>query len=86
MTEYAVADESSNQPTIIDARGLKCPQPVLRARAALAELHSGDVVELLATDSHAEIDVTVFCDRTGHLLRSITQDESGVLHLLIEHA
>ncbi len=49
----------------LDARGLKCPLPVLLARKALRGLANGAVLELLATDRGVEADVADLCDATG---------------------
>ena len=44
----------------VDARGLNCPLPILRTKKALADMASGDVLKVLATDpellSHQEVD------------------------------
>ncbi|MDX1571755.1 MAG: sulfurtransferase TusA family protein [Xanthomonadales bacterium] len=53
-----------------DARGLICPEPVLRARQALKSMPAGAVLELVASDPHAELDFEVFCHRTGHGLEN----------------
>jgi len=50
----------------IDARGLICPLPVLRARKALLGLAPGAVVEVLADDDMARIDLPHFCGEAGH--------------------
>jgi tRNA 2-thiouridine synthesizing protein A len=55
---------------IVDARGLACPHPVLRARARLRELPAHARIVLLATDPLASVDVHVFCLRAGHSLIS----------------
>lgn len=52
----------------VDARGLICPQPLLRTRARLATMAAGEVVKVVATDPHAELDFEVYCLRTGHQL------------------
>lgn len=63
---------------VVDCRGLTCPEPVWRVRQAMATLAPGDCVEVWATDPLAELDLGVFCDRTGHALeRADTRD--GVL-------
>ncbi len=54
----------------VDARGLICPQPLLLARQRLAAMAGGEVVEVRATDPHAELDFEVFCLRSGHRLVS----------------
>jgi tRNA 2-thiouridine synthesizing protein A len=51
---------------VLDASGLECPLPVLKARAELARLQPGDVLQVIATDRHAPLDLQVFCMQTGH--------------------
>jgi tRNA 2-thiouridine synthesizing protein A len=52
----------------VDARGLLCPLPVLRARKRLAGLPPGAVLRLLADDPAAAVDVPHFCAEAGHAL------------------
>lgn len=52
----------------IDAAGLLCPLPVLRARKALMALAPGQVLRLVATDPAAQIDMPHFCAQSGHAL------------------
>lgn len=52
--------------TLLDARGLKCPLPILRTKKALAELAGGERLEVLATDATAVRDFQAFCRQTGH--------------------
>ena len=51
--------------TTLDARGLKCPLPVLKARRALKEVPPGGILRVLATDPGAEKDFAHFCETTG---------------------
>lgn len=67
----------------LDATGLKCPMPVLRARRALKPLNSGDVLRLLADDPAAEKDVPAFCEMTGDDLEKTTRLDDGVIEFLI---
>ena len=53
---------------IIDAIGLLCPLPVLKARKRLMSLAEGAVLELLADDPAAIVDVPHFCAEAGHAL------------------
>ncbi len=55
-------------PLEIDATGLLCPLPVLRARKALAGLAPGALLRLLADDPAARIDLPHFCTEAGHAL------------------
>jgi len=52
----------------LDARGLKCPLPVMLAKKALRSLASGSVLEVLATDRGADADFVDFCELTGAVL------------------
>ena len=50
----------------LDARGLLCPLPALKARAALAELAPGDTLTVLATDPEAPVDVGALAAEGDH--------------------
>lgn len=54
----------------LDARGLNCPLPILRAKKALTELKSGDVLKILATDPGSVKDFAAFARQTGNELLS----------------
>jgi tRNA 2-thiouridine synthesizing protein A len=69
---------SDNHPkTTLDLSGLLCPLPVLKARKALETMVSGDVLEVIATDPMAMIDMPHFCTEQNHtLLNSEKQGET----------
>lgn len=50
----------------VDARGLNCPLPILRAKKALAEVTSGQTVKVLATDPGSIKDFQAFARQTGN--------------------
>ena len=52
----------------VDASGLNCPLPILRAKKALAEMQSGEVLKVTATDAGAEQDFPTFAKQTGNEL------------------
>ncbi len=52
----------------LDARGLKCPLPVLLAKRALRTVAPGSVLELLATDRGVDADIVDLCELTGAIL------------------
>ena len=60
-------------PTILDATGLRCPLPVLRARKALRDVEPGQLLDVFATDAAAPADFEAFCRETGHSLVNIEQ-------------
>ena len=51
---------------VLDATGLKCPIPVLKARKAVKGMSGGDTLEVLATDPGAVADFEAFCKTGGH--------------------
>lgn len=57
---------SSADVVEVDARGLRCPIPVIRLGAAIKDLPAGSLVRLLATDPAAQSDVAAFCRLRGH--------------------
>ena len=54
----------------LDAKGLNCPLPILRAKKAIAELSSGQVLKIVATDPGSVKDFEAFCKHTGNELLS----------------
>lgn len=50
----------------LDARGLNCPLPILKAKKALADMASGDVLRVLATDPGSVRDFNAFARQTGN--------------------
>jgi tRNA 2-thiouridine synthesizing protein A len=66
----------------LDARGLKCPIPVLRARKAIRGIGPGEELEVLATDPGAVKDFHAFSEATGHELVE-WREEDGEFRFLI---
>ena len=58
----------------LDARGVNCPLPILRAKKALTELKSGEVLRILATDPGSVKDFAAFSRQTGNDLLSSTEN------------
>ena len=54
----------------LDARGLVCPLPILKIKKSLAEMTSGQVLKVVATDSSSVKDVQAFANQTGNVLLS----------------
>lgn len=57
----------------LDVRGLNCPLPILRSKKSLADMASGQVLRVIATDPGAVIDFQVFSDQTGNSLLSLSE-------------
>ena len=58
----------------LDAKGLNCPLPILRAKKALKDMASGQILQILATDPGAVADFQAFCRTTGNELIDSKQD------------
>jgi tRNA 2-thiouridine synthesizing protein A len=66
----------------VDARGLICPLPVLRARKRLSEMPQGAVLRLLADDPVAVVDVPHFCAEAGHEFLRMEEIEGAQSYLI----
>lgn len=66
----------------IDATGLLCPLPVLKARKRLKGMAPGAILRLIATDPAAVIDVPHFCAEAGHELLSGTEDGAAQIYMI----
>ncbi|MCE4557694.1 sulfurtransferase TusA family protein [Roseateles cellulosilyticus] len=66
----------------IDTRGLNCPLPILKAKKALAEMQSGELLRVVATDPGSMRDFQAFARQTGNEL--VRQDTAGTefIHVL----
>lgn len=59
----------------LDARGLNCPLPILRAKKSISQLGVGQTLKILATDPGSVKDFESFCKQTGNeLLQSVEND------------
>ncbi|AWB33512.1 sulfurtransferase TusA family protein [Orrella marina] len=70
----------------VDARGLACPLPILKAKKALSAMQSGDVLEVITTDRHAMRDFQAFCKQTGNPLLLQRQEDDLAYHYLQRRA
>lgn len=66
----------------IDTRGLNCPLPILKAKKALAELVSGQVLKVVATDAGSVRDFQAFAKQTGNELLEQTTEGADFIHIL----
>jgi len=70
---------------LLDAQGLNCPLPILKAKKAIGEVPVGGTLEVLATDPGSVADFAAFCKATGHALVESSADK-GVYRFLIRRA
>ena len=72
----AIRRDSEN---VLDLRGLRCPQPVLRAKKALLKVPAGGTLVLVCSDPLTVIDIPHFANQTGHVLSA--QQKDGALYI-----
>lgn len=66
----------------IDTRGLNCPLPILKAKKALSDMHSGETLMVVSTDPGSVRDFKAFARQTGNELVEQLTEGSDFFHLL----
>jgi tRNA 2-thiouridine synthesizing protein A len=82
MSDTILENEIIEFQKELDARGLNCPLPILKAKKALAELQSGEVLRIMATDPGSVRDFQAFCKQTGNTLLSHAQNGREFVFLM----
>lgn len=67
----------------LDASGLNCPLPILRAKKTLNGMESGKTLHIIATDPGSVKDFEAFCKQTGNVLEE-SKEEGGKFHFIIK--
>ena len=68
----------------LDAKGLNCPLPILKAKKSIKGLQAGETLQILATDPGAVRDFASFCQATGNELLTSDEDADGVYSFVIK--
>lgn len=74
----------ATEPVIIDARGLKCPLPVLKLEKQLAQAPDDATIAVLTTDPMARIDIPLYCRQNGYDCAS--DDADGAVRFTVTKA
>ena len=74
MSDTTFVPEIMEYQKELDARGLNCPLPILKAKKALAEMATGEVLRIVATDSGSVRDFQAFAKQTGNALLAHSQN------------
>ncbi len=69
--------------TEIDLSGLTCPVPILKTKAALAAMRSGEVLKIIVTNSDSVREIRIYAKQTGSTLREVL-DEGGANIMLFK--
>jgi tRNA 2-thiouridine synthesizing protein A len=70
---------------MLDARGLSCPLPILKARRALRDMRPGQTLEVLTNDPSAPENFRDFCVASMHELLECSNLEGNVYRFVIKH-
>ena len=74
----------NDETTFVDASGLKCPLPVLKARKALEGLAQGDKLRVISTDPASPLDFKHFCNSKGHSLLSMEENGDSFEFVIVK--
>lgn len=74
--------ETPDVAVLLDVKGLNCPMPLLKAKKALNEMASGDLLKVLATDPGSERDFQTFSAQSGHELVEFEKDGDVFVYVL----
>lgn len=66
----------------LDTRGLNCPLPILKAKKALSEMRSGQILKVIATDAGSVRDFAAFAKQTGNELVEQSTEGSDFIHVI----
>lgn len=66
----------------IDARGLRCPEPVMMLHVCVRRMAPGEVVRVVATDPSTTRDIPKFCEHLGHTLLSESQAQDEFVYFI----
>ena len=77
-----MSDMTVSPAATLDAKGLSCPMPVVKARLEIEKLGAGDVLQVIATDPGSVSDFDNWTKMSGHELLESTQDDGVYTYLI----
>ncbi len=83
MSDIKQVDDSVSPTTVLDAKGLSCPMPLLRTKKEMNKLNAGDVLQVDGTDPGSRNDIPGWCSRSGHEYLG-EKEESGYFSFFIK--
>ena len=82
MNAHSEAPATMDVHKEIDTRGMNCPLPILKAKKALADMASGELLKVVATDPGSTRDFQAFARQTGHELVEQHEQAGELVHVL----
>ncbi len=83
MSDFKQVDPSVSPNSVLDAKGLSCPMPLLRTKKEIGKLSSGEILQIDGTDPGSRNDIPGWCDRAGHEYLG-EKEETGYISFFIK--
>jgi tRNA 2-thiouridine synthesizing protein A len=83
MSDYKIVAEGVSADSVLDAKGLSCPMPLLRTKKEIGKLASGQVLQVDGTDPGSRNDIPGWCERSGHEYLG-EKEETGFISFFIK--
>ena len=83
MSDHKIVDDGVTATTVLDAKGLSCPMPLLRTKKEMNKLNAGEILQVDGTDPGSRNDLPGWCTRSGHEYLG-EKEESGYFSFFIQ--
>ncbi len=83
MSDYKTVAADVTADTVLDAKGLSCPMPLLRTKKEIGKMGAGEVLQVDGTDPGSRNDIPGWCERAGHEYLG-EKEESGYISFFIK--
>ncbi|MCI5166712.1 MAG: sulfurtransferase TusA family protein [Candidatus Electrothrix sp. GM3_4] len=83
MSDVKTAPEGLDVVSVLDAKGLSCPMPLLRTKKEIGKLDGGQVLQIDGTDPGSRNDIPGWCTRAGHEYLG-EKEESGYISFFVQ--
>ncbi|THB76631.1 MAG: sulfurtransferase TusA family protein [Desulfobulbaceae bacterium] len=83
MSDHKTVDPGVTADSVLDAKGLSCPMPLLRTKKEIGKLSGGQVLQVDGTDPGSRNDIPGWCERAGHEYLG-EKEESGYISFFIK--
>ena len=75
MSDTKVVADGVEVASVLDAKGLSCPMPLLRTKKEMGKINSGEVLHVQGTDPGSKNDIPGWCERSGHEFLGLKEED-----------
>ncbi|CAK8722304.1 MAG: sulfurtransferase TusA family protein [Candidatus Electrothrix sp. AW2] len=83
MSDVKTAPEGLDVTSVLDAKGLSCPMPLLRTKKEIGKIETGQVLQIDGTDPGSRNDIPGWCSRAGHEYLG-EKEETGFISFFVQ--